>query len=257
MKKRRKASVLVTIVLTGIWILTVIGCDRRAKYKVLTFFFTGVPPLEEKRQAAVETEEEKTLKAAKIKEEMVAAKQSIFSHPLFFSRQCEACHKASAGFSIPGQKEEGDPIFRKGGGMPGPLVLPIKEICIKCHEHLSESNARENQLWIHAPVGKGECNKCHDPHQSTNPGILIEPPEKLCIQCHREYLAENISEYHNGPKECLSCHTPHIGKDKSMLVKDYKEGKKSVGSEPALVPPIQVPEVKKMLNEKAIDTSEP
>jgi len=38
---------LILLLSAGIIMIFISGCDRHARYKVLTFFFTGVPPFEE------------------------------------------------------------------------------------------------------------------------------------------------------------------------------------------------------------------
>ncbi len=48
----KKRIVLDSVILAGILLAVVSGCDRGARHKVLTFFFEGVPPLDADRQAA-------------------------------------------------------------------------------------------------------------------------------------------------------------------------------------------------------------
>jgi predicted CXXCH cytochrome family protein len=106
------------------------------------------------------------------------------------------------------------------------------------------------------PVGKANCTSCHDPHGSSNPGILwasVHQPvaAKKCTQCHNEpgsakaletkragldlcrgchaelvQLTFTKSKVHwpaIDKRACLNCHNPHAAKTKPLLKAEQTE----------------------------------
>jgi predicted CXXCH cytochrome family protein len=227
---RLSLCVLILAVLTTF----ISGCSQETKHKVLTFFFTGVPPPEEEKKS--EVEKDKAPEAAQVEKEVVP-QVTIYSHPLTAAGLCSQCHESTADFTRFGGRGR-RVIFRKGSGpSPGKLVVDSKKLCVMCHKDKSASEALTAGLWMHPTSANGDCKACHDPHQSTNPYVLIEKPENICTQCHKEdeMMAKVIDkEAHRQPSDCLSCHNPHLGKDRVLLTKDYKEVRHPVGPIPGL-----------------------
>jgi predicted CXXCH cytochrome family protein len=216
MNAKRLYMILIRMVMLSVLITSISGCDRQAKHKVLTFFFTGVPPLEEQAQKKEGAEKDKTKEV----EKKAAPQPTLYTHPLTAARQCSQCHQTTANFGLFGQK--GRPyIFRKGLS-PGPLVVPRKELCTTCHKDKSAAETITEGLWLHNTPAKGECHKCHDPHQSNHRYQLLDTPRQICIPCHKDPKVMDLAA-HKEPGECLTCHNPHLGKDKKMLKKDYQE----------------------------------
>ena len=218
---------LIRLVMVSVLITAVAGCERHTKHKVLTFFFTGVPPLEEEKNAAVEKDKTPQL------EEKAAPLPTLYTHPLTASRQCNSCHQTTANFKMFGGRAERTVAFRKGMVLPGPLVKPRNELCIRCHKDKSAAEALAQGLRLHPTSAKGDCYACHDPHQSTIPYILLEKPQQICIPCHSDPKIMELAA-HKQPGDCLTCHNPHLGKNRLLLKKDYKEVKHPVGSVPGL-----------------------
>jgi predicted CXXCH cytochrome family protein len=207
------------------------GCDRYTRYKALTFFFTGVPPLEEEETAGAQIDKG---------EKQLPAKQKIVSKPIYYSHtpyacsMCDQCHQTSGNFRILGRKRAAA-VLRPGIGSPGLLVAPIKELCVMCHKYMSVSTAFTKGLWLHAPAAQGICTICHDPHQSPNRYMLNKKPDKLCTQCHLVgAIMKTRAQKESGG--CLRCHNPHLGRTNLLLVKDYKEDKHPVSSLPGNIP---------------------
>jgi predicted CXXCH cytochrome family protein len=201
------------------------ACGKNSADNAIDFLFPG--------QRAIAEAKEK-MEQKRVKDE--AAKQekgklilpALVSHPTYIDGKCGICHEGAVVFTSPIAGNNWGGVFKKGGGSPGPLVLPAKEICQKCHQDLSVQRAEKNGLLLHTPAAKGECIKCHDPHQSRNPSILIENKEKLCGTCHKEGGAAAVAKCfkdHLESKPCLSCHNPHLGTNKALLTKAYKEEK--------------------------------
>jgi predicted CXXCH cytochrome family protein len=214
---------LICLVMVGVLITAVAGCDRHTKHKVLNFFFTGVPSLEEEEKAALEKDKTPQL------EEKDAPLPTLYSHPLTASRQCNLCHQTTANFNMFGGGSTRAASFRRGVVTPGPLVRPRNELCIRCHKDKSAAETLAQGLWLHPTSAKGDCYACHDPHQSTNPYMLLETPRQICIPCHTDPKVMELAA-HKQPGECLTCHNPHLGKNRLLLKKEYKEVKHPVGS---------------------------
>ena len=217
------AGLVIVTVLITLWS----GCDRQSRHKVLTVFFTGVPPLEEENKAVAA--KDKTPPA----EDKAAPRPTVYKHPLTASRQCNQCHQSTANFNMFGRKKNLPVAFRKGEASPGPLVRPRLELCIGCHTDKSAAEALARGLWLHPTSAKGDCYACHDPHQSTNPYTLLEKPRQICIPCHQDPKIMEIAA-HKEPGGCLTCHNPHLGKDRKLLTKDYKEVRQPVSTVPGL-----------------------
>jgi predicted CXXCH cytochrome family protein len=146
--------------------------------------------------------------------------------PLAFGR-CDPCHRYD-----------------------GKLHKPVPALCLSCHE--GEEFARR---IAHAPVRRGECLSCHDPHASRETALLKaryapgrwsngERDVALCLRCHdrRNYFTDAVDatlfrsagrNYHalhlrvsptdraGGGRQalsCRSCHETH-GSDGPRLVR--------------------------------------
>ena len=202
------------------------GCDRYARHKVLTFFFTGVPPLDEGKKAP-ETEKEAERRAAEGKKQpkrRSVVKATRFSHGPYASGACYLCHETSAtgGFRGLGKKEEAKGSLAKAGIVPGGLVVPLRELCAGCHATKSPESARREGLWLHGPVSAGLCTQCHGPHSGPEPFLLGKKADALCLDCHTEGFLFSKAQ-HEGKKECLSCHNAHLGRNSRLLKSDYLE----------------------------------
>jgi predicted CXXCH cytochrome family protein len=215
------------LILVTVLISLLSGCDKQSRHKWLNVFFTGVPPLEEENEAAVE--KDKIPQDA----EKAAPPPTLYKHPLAASRQCNRCHQSTANFNMFGRKQNQPVDFRKGTVSPGPLVRPRQELCIGCHTDKSAAEALARGLRLHPTSAKGDCYACHDPHQSTNPFVLLDNRQQICIPCHQDPKVMELAA-HKEPGGCLTCHNPHLGKDRKLLTKDYKEVRQPVRTVPGL-----------------------
>ena len=217
------------------------GCGKNTKYKMLNFFFTGVPTPEEIERQKKEAEEKRKKKEAhkkpsaiglaKIaevpsKDKEAALKRSIYTHTPYANGNCIGCHSASSASFTMFRSNGSSSNFRKGGGKPGVLIAPRKKLCIKCHEYLTPDQASLSGLWLHTTAAVGDCDACHAPHQSGYPNVLLSKPEEICLECHSDENTLNIPD-HSKPGECLDCHNPHLGRNRLLLKKDYQEKQRS------------------------------
>ncbi len=137
------------LVLCGLALLA--GCSTQTSHKWLTVFFDGVPPLGGVTNAPAASALTNNVSAANQNAQAVrfTAPAPIpgSSHPPFNHRHCDACHET-------------------GGGA---LRLKRPELCWTCHKDFLAGEKVKHQ-----PVENGECNSCHDPHQSPNKKLLLK-----------------------------------------------------------------------------------
>lgn len=119
-------------------------------------------------------------------------KGSKFKHnPV--EKGCLNCHAAHA-------STEGDFLLKAG----------VPPICTRCHKTDGPSFAKQHQNY---PVGKSRCTSCHDPHGSSQPGILwaqVHSPvaKKMCNQCHLESASPDALKVKKpGFELCRGCHS--------------------------------------------------
>lgn len=207
------------VLVLAVVVILVNGCSRQTEYDVLSFFFTGVPSPEEEERKKAEQERQSMGKG-------VGTKPLFSSHSYYVAKKCDECHQVTLTQNFEGSARSGMPTISFGRETAADgSRLPLKKRCVNCHENRSETYASANNLWLHAPVTRGNCLICHDPHRSKYPDLLKDETEKLCTMCHSEGLIR-LTKSHEELKGCLECHTPHLGKDKFLLVKDYKEERK-------------------------------
>lgn len=85
-------------------------------------------------------------------------------------------------------------------------------ICFDCH-----AEQRGPYLWEHAPVSE-DCTNCHDPHGSSQPGMLTMRAPLLCQGCHSQDGHPSLPQDETGlpsgmpsqyllGQSCLNCHS--------------------------------------------------
>jgi len=220
--RRRSSRFLLLLAVALSSYLFAQGCDRYARHKVLTFFFTGVPPLGEKR--ATEKKE-----APGPKPEIRRAKNPViravrFFHGPYTGGLCYRCHEVSesGGFRSLGKQEGAKGSFAKGGGIPGKLLAHPKKLCGSCHADRFPEKLSAAGVWVHGPVAAGSCLRCHGPHSAPEISLLLKKPDALCLECHGKTFDPGVPE-HSEKKDCLSCHNPHFGRDRLLLKADLAE----------------------------------
>lgn len=199
------------------------GCDPLTRYKVLTFFFTGVPPYGEEEKP--EEEEVKPVEIKKVSRgQSIVVKSTRFSHGPYAANQCYLCHQTSGsgGYRGFGKKEEVKSDVTVTTGVSGKLVVPLPELCVGCHTDKTRARAEADGLWLHGPVSTGVCTLCHGPHAGPEPYMLAKKAAEICRECHAEGLIHNQAVHKDQP-DCLSCHNAHLGKDSHLLKADYQE----------------------------------
>ncbi len=198
------------------FLVSTTGCDKHTRYKTLTFFFTGVPPVDGTATALGVKGASKADKKKKKTEPRPA-----FIHGPYASKECYLCHVIEEELDKKADEIAGG--FPRLQDLPSKLLLPKNELCIDCHVTKQYKSAYEEGLWIHGPVSSGMCTACHHHHVSRADYMLLkEKSIDLCSQCHIGDFITDIAEHTEG-KDCLECHNAHVGKDRFLLKKDYVE----------------------------------
>ncbi len=185
---RRLMYWLMLLFVGALWL----GCSRQTRHRVLSFFFDGVPPLEEASSAALEDSLRQQEADAGVKTDTTASQQPAWSfHPALEENECATCH-------------DPDQSYR--------LLAEPEELCLTCHDDKTDA---EN---VHPPVEMGECLECHNPHGTRNPHFLVKVGQALCFQCHDADEVKS-SETHEGIEDeaCYDCHDPHGGDGEYFL----------------------------------------
>jgi predicted CXXCH cytochrome family protein len=167
------------------------GCDEVTKYRVLSFFFDGVPPppgMVVANNAKQPGTGPSTGPASKPREEAVAS-----IHAPFAGHQCMACHSSESS-------------FQAATGV---------EACGKCHPSYYENKPDD---WTHGPVAVGRCSMCHKGHKSQYPGLLVKPQPELCFGCHQSVQVLSRPYHAQAARvPCSQCHDPHSAGNRLLL----------------------------------------
>ena len=206
--------------------LTVTGCSRGARYQVLTFFFTGVPPLDAPPESA-ETPTTAAVDPALARRDQILAERARaramapytgpYSHGPYAAKDCEQCHEMSSagGFGFGTSSADAKKTI-----VPGRFVLPREQLCVACHAGKGAAAVQAAGLRLHGPAWN--CVVCHHPHSSPEPYFLKVKAEQLCLECHGDGFIHD-TDLHTGLSDCLECHNPHLGRDAMMLRDDFRE----------------------------------
>jgi len=120
-------------------------------------------------------------------------------HPA--AKSCDDCHQAA----LTPHPQKGTQTFK--------LAEKGAALCKMCH------TAYGSKKVVHDPVKSGECTSCHNPHDSNEEKLLVQPKEKLCSECHSDKMK---MEHMHGPAavgDCTICHAPHESDNQALLVK--------------------------------------
>jgi predicted CXXCH cytochrome family protein len=180
--------------------IVVIGCTPQRQYKVLSFFFDGVPDPNAPKVTPV--------LASMSAEQRTAMKLAVIHKP-YADGNCRSCH-ASLDNVKPG---EGSQDVLSTSGKTLKLVAMDSSLCLSCHK----DKPGEFKV-MHGPVASAACMWCHEPHQSDNAALLKSRSADLCLQCHdRQLLTTEAKEHQNEARACLDCHFGHGGPNSNLL----------------------------------------
>lgn len=174
---RGSAWALMLLALSGLWLG--MGCSPKKHYKLLSFFFDGVPDPNAPQGGA--------------RPGMGRSLLLSVMHAPYQQNNCDSCHPTRNAFEN--------------------ITSPKEDKCFTCHEKV-----KEKHQFLHGPVAADRCLWCHDPHRSPVPALLRMTPEKLCRECHtQELLDPAVPEHLDEKRNCLDCHGGHGGSDRYFL----------------------------------------
>lgn len=171
--------------LAGISVAAVLmtSCDPTARYRVLSFFFDGVPP----PQVAGEGQEQPTEGPGSGAE---LRKVTFREHGPYGAKLCTACHESAAS---------------------GRFVVARDQLCFRCHEF------QVDKKYVHGPLSSGGCTACHDPHSSRYRYLLVAEGDSFCLRCHDRDAVASVGAHGGLPEGCTACHDPHMSDNKYLL----------------------------------------
>ena len=188
------------------------GCDESKHYRVLSFFFDGVPVPPELREATEESESGVApgagADAGSVEKETV-----YIYHTPYLDRNCSGCHDRNIGF---------DATVAEG------------KLCKQCHG--SYSKLAEGDWW-HGPAAQGECGYCHEAHKSEHRGVLKTAQPDLCFDCH-DSSDVNANPVHADLQDqrCSACHDPHSAGNRRLLIDSRTYRRRARSMRPVTTP---------------------
>ena len=167
-----------------------VSCDEVQRHEALTFFFDGVPPLQQ------EMFQEGLVDSNSLPPDHAGQKPAWYAHEP--TKDCSNCHSKHKKRSLSPKTY---------------LIASIPNLCYNCHGDFTSS-----AKFVHGPVAVGQCIFCHNPHRSKIEHLLIAPEPGLCYLCHDIKTIELIAAHL--PKQssaCTDCHNPHTSSTKALL----------------------------------------
>ncbi|MEI6827847.1 MAG: cytochrome c3 family protein [Desulfuromonadales bacterium] len=180
------------IFLLSVSALLTSACDPLTVHKVSSTIFDGVPTLPSAEQFCRDYHIQATKDELAAQQKQLQGVKQGSSHPPFAEKRCNDCHDKST--------ESG-------------FVVAANVLCAHCHKGYPAGN------FLHGPAAVGACRKCHAPHTSDNPTLLVNPAAEVCDTCHAE--ARSSSKLHTASRAkgivCTDCHDPHGGSNRFFL----------------------------------------
>jgi predicted CXXCH cytochrome family protein len=119
-------------------------------------------------------------------------------HGALDKHDCTACHK-------PVSAEAGKCRARTASKWV--LVRTEPELCYGCHARKDQSKS------VHTVIRQGSCLSCHAAHSSSFAGLISQPREKICFDCHEadSLVTKPVKHAPVSEGRCLDCHDAHGG----------------------------------------------
>ncbi len=119
-------------------------------------------------------------------------------HGALQKHQCTSCHRAAP-------SEAGK--CRSRTASKWTLIRTEPELCYGCHAR------KDQQKSVHTVVRQGSCLSCHAAHSSDFAGLVSQPKELICLDCHEiePLLTKAVRHAPVAEGRCLECHDAHGG----------------------------------------------
>jgi predicted CXXCH cytochrome family protein len=232
--RRAPGILLALLIALPLWTF---GCSSSARYKILSFFFDGVPPPGSEKVSDASGRDGTGHRTPKggirsVEQALALGRRNIFTHQPYDQYRCTVCHDMERNNQL--------------------ALTPEDGLCARCHPGVAT-----RPRFVHGPVAAGACLECHHPHESEIKGILLHEATTLCLRCHdaedlsvgdHHRLEEMIAAATRKPEppekpgtapgegdpasrksetsvargSCIDCHDAHGG-DNRLFVKRTKE----------------------------------
>jgi len=216
-----------------VFFITFVGsCAKVERHKVMSYFFDGVPPLEQDQF-------EEAIFDPNTQEPDQTGQPVWYVHEP--RKDCSNCHRKRRTF--------------RGLSAQTYLLAPVPKLCHNCHtDYISTAS------FVHGPVAVGQCLFCHTPHKSKIEHLLEKPEPELCYLCHEANMIELIPAHLPQQKSaCTDCHDPHAGPTKALLKDPSAATQGKHGKSVYESPPIEsatTPQQSQRLSKRQIETAE-
>lgn len=119
-------------------------------------------------------------------------------HGAMQKHECTSCHR-------PVPAEAGK--CRAQTASKWSLVRTEPELCYGCHAR------KDQQKSVHTVIRQGSCLACHAAHSSDHAGLVTQPREAVCLECHEvePLLTKAVRHAPVAEGRCLDCHDAHGG----------------------------------------------
>jgi predicted CXXCH cytochrome family protein len=184
--------VLVIVSVSSAALLVGPACSPSTRYRVLSFFFDGVPEPGTKPTVGYASpyagfQDEGAEPGAPPR-----PPGQLYSHPPYRENRCRSCHDVDSG---------------------GVWRTDREGLCESCHQDLYR-----NDRYVHGPAAINACLDCHHYHGSTYPHMLLDEPTAICQRCHEiERLVTCEFRTSGETQTCTDCHAAHGGNDRFFL----------------------------------------
>ncbi len=186
----RCVSAVLILCLSGLAILS--ACSETTKFRVLSFFFDGVPGPGAARAAEQAIAGVAPTDVPAATPGQVVTRPAFRAHPPYHEGRCGGCHDPTTG-QLFRTSEEG--------------------LCASCHGDLVR-----DFRYLHGPVAVSACLFCHHHHGGVFPKVLRSDPAGICFRCHqRKDLTEGEHHATIEQQACVECHDAHGGNDRFFL----------------------------------------
>ena len=172
------------------------GCNDVERHRILTFFFEGVPSIDDAfRPVKVRRKSGGSVAVAGLDPfaARLAEQRAGLRHEP--AGECNKCHRGQMGAKF------------------NQLTKPMPGLCYSCHDDFEAAGGT-----LHGPVAVGACAFCHNPHQSSYVHLQKAAQPELCFLCHQREDMPTILDHENKLETiCTDCHDPHTSSMKKLL----------------------------------------